>query len=143
MYGFMAKSFVWTLNICQILMRLYFFQKLLKEKFAFEITTFRVGNMEGKAKQSQTIFASEKKHRYYVRHMFSRIPNLRIHEFFSRNFLSKQGRIFVLRSKVLLKLFLFTKKTLCSSFKRKQDIFRENVLWIRGLGIRENMSRAS
>ena len=84
-----------------------------------------------------------KKNRYYVRHMFSRIPNLRIHEFFSRNFLSKQGRIFVLRSKVLLKLFLFTKKTLCSSFKRKQDIFRENVLWIRGLGIRENMSRAS
>ena len=44
---------------------LFFFQKLLKEKFAFEITTFRAGNMEGKAKQSQTIFASEK-HRYYV-----------------------------------------------------------------------------
>ena len=88
-----------------------FFQKLLKEKFVFEITTFRVGNMEEKARQSQTIFASEK-HRYYVRHMFSRIPNLRIHEFFSRNFLSKQGRMFLLRSKVLLKLFLFTKKTL-------------------------------
>ena len=92
-----------------------FFQKLLKEKFAFEITTFRVGNMEGKAKQSQTIFASEKKHRYYVRHMFSRIPNLRIHEFFSRNFLSKQGRMFLLRSKVFsqkdtLQLLFFVKK---------------------------------
>ena len=42
-----------------------FFQKLLKEKFAFEITTFRVGKMEEKARQSQTIFASEK-HRYVI-----------------------------------------------------------------------------
>ena len=37
----------------------------------------------------------------------------------------KQGRIFLLRSKMLPKLFIFSKKTLCSSFKRKQDIFRE------------------
>ena len=35
------------------------------------------------------------------------------------------------------------KKTLCSSFKRKQDIFREIFLRIRRFGIRENMSRAS
>ena len=44
---------------------------------------------------------------------------------------------------MLLKLLFSQKKTLCSSFKRKQDIFREKNLWIRRFGIRENMSRTS
>ena len=32
-------------------------------------------------------------------------------------FLLKQGRVFLLRSKMLLKLLIFTKKTLCRAFK--------------------------
>ena len=45
---------------------------------------------------------------------------------------------------MLLKLFIFTKKhTLCSTFKRKQDIFREKNSWIRRFGIRAIVSRAS
>ena len=63
--------------------------------------------------------------------MFSRIPNLRIHEFLSQNcacFLLKQGKIFLLISKLLVKLFIFTKKTLCSSLERKQDIFCEKKI---------------
>ena len=47
-----------------------------------------------------------------VRDMFSRIPNLQIHEFFHNFscFILKQGRIFLLKSKTLLKLFIFTQK---------------------------------
>ena len=37
----------------------------------------------------------------------------------------------------------YKKKTLCSSFKRKQDIVGEKNLWIRRFGIPENMSRTS
>ena len=51
-----------------------------------------------------------------------RIYESMIFFFFFTNFflfLLKQGRIFPLRSKMLLKLFIFTKKTLCSSSKRK------------------------
>ena len=67
--------------------------------------------------------------------MFSQVPNLQIHEFFSQFFscfLLKQDRIFLSRSKMLLKL--------CNSFKKIQDIFREKKSWIRRFGIREDMS---
>jgi len=68
--------------------------------------------------------------------MFSRISNPRIHEFFSQNFcfLLKQGTIFLLRSKILLELFIFRKKRdFAASSKKKQDIFPEKKIvdsWI-------------
>ena len=45
---------------------------------------------------------------------------------------------------MFLRLFTFTKKkTLCSSFKIKQDNFREKNSWILRFGIRAHVSRAS
>jgi len=79
--------------------------------------------------------------------MFSRISNLRIHDFFSQNFscfLLKQGTIFLLRSKMLLKLFIFTKKRhFAAPSKENKTCFLKKKSWIRGLRIRENMSRTS
>jgi len=80
----------------------------------------------------------------HLRGMFSRISNLRIHEFFSQNFscfLHKQGTIFLLRSKILLKMFIFTKKRdFASPLKENKAYFLKKKSWIRGLKIRENMS---
>ena len=42
-------------------------------------------------------------------------------------FMYIKDKNFLLRSNMLLKLFIFTKKTICSSFKRKQDIFHERI----------------
>ena len=51
-------------------------------------------------------------------------PRIFFHNFSC--FLLKQDRVFFYWDKKMLqKLFIFTKKTLCSSFKRKQDIFCE------------------
>ena len=74
--------------------------------------------------------------------MFSGIPNL-LTQIFSC-FLLTQGRIFVLRSKMLLKLLIFTKKkTLCKIFRRKQNSSLGEKLLICRLRIHENMPRAS
>ena len=75
--------------------------------------------------------------------MFSGIPNL-LTQIFSC-FLLKQGRIFVLRSKMLLKLLIFThkKKTLCKIFSRKQKNSFGKKLWICRLRIHENVPQAS
>ena len=54
--------------------------------------------------------------------MFLRIPNL---QFFKNVSITT----------------IFTTKTLCSYFKRKQEFFREKNSWIRRFGICENMSR--
>ena len=77
--------------------------------------------------------------------MFSWTPNLRI--FFGKFscFLLKQGRIFLLRSKILLKLFIFTKKKLWSSFKIHicTRHFSWKKSWIRRFRICENMSQVT
>jgi hypothetical protein len=75
--------------------------------------------------------------------MFSGISNLRIHKKISQNFSS-----FLLRSieiKNVAKTVDFHKNNpLCSSFTEKtKHFFCEKKLWIRRLGIRENMQRAS
>ena len=80
--------------------------------------------------------------------MFSRIPNLRIHEIFSRNFscfLLKQGIIFLLKSKLLLKLFIFTKKIhFAAALKEKKNkIEKKNCGFIYSELGHENMSRGS
>ena len=72
--------------------------------------------------------------------MFSRIPNLRIIKSFWRNFpffLLEQGKISLLKSKMLPTVY-FQKKTLCSSFKRKQDIlYVKKIVDSWRFGIRE------
>jgi len=73
--------------------------------------------------------------------MFSRIPNLRIHDFFfMKFFLFSFKTIFSIEIRNVAKTLLPQKKTLCSSFRIKQDSFREKNSWIRKFGIRENMS---
>jgi hypothetical protein len=76
--------------------------------------------------------------------MFSQIPNLRIHNFFReivlvfltcRNFC-------LLRQKMLLKLFIFTKRHFAAPLKENKTFLHEINSWIRKLGIRENISRA-
>jgi hypothetical protein len=68
--------------------------------------------------------------------MFSRIPNLQVYEFFSQffsYFLLKQGSRIDIKKCIYNYLF-----SLCSTFKRKQEMFRKKN---RRFGIRENMSR--
>ena len=77
--------------------------------------------------------------------MFLRIPNLRNHDFFSRIcscFLLKEGRIFLLRSKMLLKLFILTKKDTLAPLKENKTFLKKKT-WIRRFGIHGNMSRGS
>ena len=62
--------------------------------------------------------------------MFSRIPNLRIHEFFSQFFscfLLKQGRIFLLRSKMLLKLFILKNRHFPGPLRENKTFFVNKI----------------
>ena len=53
-----------------------------------------------------------------------------------------QARIFLLGSKMLLKLLFFShQKTFCSSFEKKQDLFRDQNLWIFSESVKYVMSK--
>ena len=72
------------------------------------------------------------------RHVFTNFESTNS-RFFSW-FLLNEVEFFYRDWKFLLKMFIFTKKKLSRSFKRKQDIFREKKnSWICRFGIRENM----
>ena len=75
-------------------------------------------------------------------HVFMNSESMNPRNFFTNFscFLLKLGRIFLLRSKMLLKLFIFTKRHFLAPLKEN---IREKNSWIRRLEIREKMSRAS
>ena len=75
--------------------------------------------------------------------MFSRIPNIRIHDFFDDFFVVffETRWSFLLRSKMLLKLCVFVKEDTLQLLGKK-IIFCEKKSWILRFGIRDNMSQA-
>ena len=75
--------------------------------------------------------------------MFSRIPNIRIHDFFDEFFVVffETRWSFLLRSKMLLKLCVFVKEDTLQLLGKKY-IFCEKKSWILRFGIRDNMSHA-
>ena len=75
--------------------------------------------------------------------MFSRIPNIRIHDFFDEFFVVffETRWSFLLRSKMLLKLCVFVKEDTLQLLGKKY-IFCEKKSWILRFGIPDNISQA-